>query len=166
VDNFYCSNDIIECEEARLDIISNTESWSDSNCGGQSAKWNGSNWLSKYVKPAEPAPPPPPPPPIEPEFRCEKVPSCTRYPGGCCGTYGSCKKNELGQTLYIGCNRNMAGCDARREAELAASRINATSVFLSAENRECLDADSNNALWLPEVVDAFQGKDYKKGWRN
>lgn len=188
VDNFYCTTDINQCEVARLDIISNTESWPDEICGGESAKWNGERWMSKYVPPAEPEAPPPPPPPTEPEYMCEKVPACKKQPSiasgnSCkmtkvngdtirCGKYGSCEENILGQNLYISCQSTMAKCEARRETELARSRINATKVNLSPENRECLDADPNNALWLPKAVQAFQGnenypaKDYAYGWRN
>jgi hypothetical protein len=50
--------------------------------------------------------------PLPEGYKFEAVPTCKRWPGSCCGNYGSCNsKDESGTKFpYIGCEPTMSRC--------------------------------------------------------
>lgn len=48
-------------------------------------------------------------------YVCQAVPPCRQWPGGCCGTYGSCQLDPSRQhTMYIGCFNSDSECEQMR----------------------------------------------------
>ena len=49
------------------------------------------------------------------EWQCTVVPTCMKWPGGCCGEYGNCTLGPGGASLYIGCSATMSRCQEGRQ---------------------------------------------------